>query len=379
VANDYYATLGVARDASADEIKRAYRRLARELHPDVNDDPHTQERFKDVAAAYEVLSDSDKRQMFDMGADPRAPRGGGAGAGAGAGFGFDFGDIMDAFFGGQQRGPRSRRRRGQDALVRVEVELSEAVFGAERELQLETAVECTTCHGTCCAPDTSPATCDTCKGRGSVQVMQRSLLGQVMTARQCSACQGYGETLPHPCPECSGEGRVLARRNLKVRIIAGVDTGTRIQLSQQAEAGPGGGPNGDLYVEVVVLPHEVFERIGQDLHATLKVPMTAASLGTTLELDTLDGLREVSIISGTQSGETIRLAGLGVPPLHSRGRGDIVVHLDVQTPQKLDARQRELLEELAQLRGEESVAPKLVPASEGPTLFTRLRDALSGR
>ena len=169
--------------------------------PDVNDDPHTQERFKDVAAAYEVLSDPDKRQMFDMGADPRAPRGGGGGAGQnpGAGFGFDFGDIMDAFFGGQQRGPRSRRRRGQDALVRVEVSLSDAVFGAERELQLETAVECPTCEGTCCAPGTTPVTCDICKGRGSVQVMQRSLLGQVMTARQCSQCQGYGETLPHPC------------------------------------------------------------------------------------------------------------------------------------------------------------------------------------
>jgi len=377
VANDYYGTLGVARDASADEIKRAYRRLARELHPDVNDDPHTQERFKDVAAAYEVLSDPDKRQMYDMGADPRAPRGGGPGAGAG--FGFDFGDIMDAFFGGQQRGPRSRRRRGQDALVRVEVELSETVFGAERELQLETAVECPTCNGTCCAPGTSPLTCDVCKGRGSIQVMQRSLLGQVMTARQCSQCQGFGETLPYPCTECAGEGRVLARRNLKVRIVAGVDTGTRIQLNQQAEAGPGGGPNGDLYVEVVVLPHEVFERVGQHLHATLKVPMTAAALGTTLELESLDGLREVSIPAGTQSGENIRLAGLGVPPLHSRGRGDIVVHLEVETPQKLDGRQRELMEELAQLRGEESVAPKLVPTSEGPTLFTRLRDVLGGR
>ena len=378
MANDYYGVLGVSRDASADEIKRAYRRLARELHPDVNDDPNTQERFKEVAAAYEVLSDPDKRQMFDMGADPRAPRGGG-GPGPGAGFGFDFTDIMDAFFGGQQRGPRTRTRRGQDALVRVEVQLHEAVFGVERELQLETAVRCPTCDGSCCAPGAAPLICDICNGRGSVQVMQRSLLGQVMTARQCSQCQGYGQTLPTPCAECSGEGRVLARRNVKVRIVAGVDTGTRIQLSGQAEAGPGGGPNGDLYVEVIVLPHEVFERHGGDLHARLKVPMTAAALGTTLELDTLDGLREVTLDSGTQSGQTVRIAGLGVPPLHGRGRGDIVVHIEVETPTRLEGKQRELMEEIARLRGEESVAPKLAPVVEPNKICTKIKDVLTGR
>ena len=378
MANDYYAVLGVARDASADEIKRAYRRLARELHPDVNDDPNTPERFKEVAAAYEVLSDPDKRQMFDMGADPRAPRGGG-GPNQGAGFGFDFTDIMDAFFGGQQRGPRTRMRRGQDALVRVEISLQEAVFGSERDLQLETASRCPTCEGSCCAPGTAPAVCDICKGRGSVQVMQRSLLGQVMTARQCSACQGYGQTLPSPCPECSGEGRVLARRTVKVRIVAGVDTGTRIQMSQQAEAGPGGGPNGDLYVEIVVARHEIFERQGSDLHARLTVPMTSAALGTTVELETLDGLREVSLQPGTQSGQMVRIAGLGVPPLHGRGRGDIVVHIEVETPINLQGRQKELMQEIAMLRGEESVAPKLAPVVEPNKLFNKIKDVLTGR
>lgn len=377
MANDYYATLGVARDANNDEIKRAYRKLARELHPDVSDDPDTQERFKEVAAAYEVLSDADKRQMYDLGADPRAPRGGAPGAG-GANFGFDFGDIMDAFFGGQPRGPRTRLRRGQDALVRVEVDLAEAVAGTERELQLETAVECPTCEGSCCAPGTSPVTCDMCRGRGSVQSMQRSLLGQVMTARPCPQCQGYGDTLPSPCPECAGEGRVLARRNLKVRIIAGVDTGTRIQLNGQAEAGPAGGPNGDLYVEVVVRPHEVFERRGNDLHATLKVPMTAAALGTTVDLETFDGPRPVDIPSGTQSGEAVRIAGLGLPPIHSRARGDVVVHIDVETPTRLNDEQRELLKQFAAVRGEESAEPRVMPREDGG-LFSRLKDAFGSR
>jgi molecular chaperone DnaJ len=323
-----------------------------------------------------VLSDADKRQMYDLGADPRAPRGGGAGAGPG--FGFDFGDIMDAFFGGQPRGPRSRMRRGQDALVRVEIDLAEAVAGTERELQLDTAVECPTCQGSCCAPGTSPITCDMCRGRGSVQTMQRSLLGQVMTARPCPQCQGYGDVLPSPCPECAGEGRVLARRNLKVRIIAGVDTGTRIQLQGQAEAGPAGGPNGDLYVEVVVRPHEIFERRGNDLHATVTVPMTAAALGTTLDLETFDGPQPVDLPAGTQSGETVRLSGLGLPPIHSRARGDVVVHIEVETPSRLDERQRELLAELARLRGEEAAAPRVVSRDEGG-LFSRIKDALGGR
>lgn len=376
MANDYYGTLGVARDASGDEIKRAYRRLARELHPDVNDDPDTQERFKEVAAAYEVLSDPDKRQMYDMGADPRAPRGGGPNSGAN--FGFDFGDIMDAFFGGQPRGPRTRMRRGQDALVRVEVDLAEAVTGTERELQLETAVDCPTCEGSCCAPGTSPVTCDMCRGRGSVQTMQRSLIGQVMTARPCPQCQGFGDTLPSPCPECAGEGRVLARRNLKVRIIAGVDTGTRIQLNGQAEAGPAGGPHGDLYVEVVVRPHDVFERRGNDLHATVTLPMTAAALGTTIELETFDGVQQVDVRPGVQSGEMVRLAQLGLPPIHSRARGDVVVHLVVETPGKLTDDQRDLLTRFAELRGEEAAAPRVVPR-EDAGLFSRLKDAFGSR
>jgi molecular chaperone DnaJ len=219
--------------------------------------------------------------------------------------------------------------------------------------------------------------CDMCRGRGSVQTMQRTLLGQVMTARPCPQCQGYGDVLPTPCTDCAGEGRVLARRTLKVRIIAGVDTGTRIQLNGQAEVGPAGGPNGDLYVEVVVRPHPVFERRGSDLHATVTLPMTAAALGTTVELDTFDGPQPLDIAPGTSSGETVRLPGLGLPPIHSRSRGDVVVRIEVETPADLDDEQRELLRRLAELRDEEHPAPRVVPRDERG-LFSRTVKSMKG-
>ncbi len=238
---DLYETLGVGRDASFDEIKKAYRKLARSYHPDVNPDPKMSEKFKEITAAYEVLSDPDKRQNYDVG-----------GNGFGSGFGnagFGFGDIMDAFFGGgQQRGPRPRTRAGQDALIRVEVDLKDATFGCERELNVETAISCTKCAGTGCANNSRPRTCDICKGRGETQQVARSILGQVMTSRPCNSCQGFGSIISDPCSECAGDGRVRSRKSIPVKIPAGVETGNRIQLSGQGEVGPGGGPAGDLYV-----------------------------------------------------------------------------------------------------------------------------------
>ncbi|MEZ5115805.1 MAG: molecular chaperone DnaJ [Candidatus Nanopelagicales bacterium] len=373
MATDYYAVLGVARDAGPDEIKRAYRKLARELHPDVNPDPVTQERFKEVTAAYEVLSDPEKRQMYDLGADPLAPGGGQAGFG-----GFGFGDIMDAFFGGSaSRGPRPRTMRGQDALIRLQIDLNEAATGAVREIQVDTAVGCPTCAGAGTAEGTTVETCPMCRGRGEIQSVQRSFLGQVMTSRPCPQCQGFGTTIPHPCPECAGDGRVRTRRTLSVKIPAGVDTGTRIQLSGEGEVGPGGGPPGNLFVEIVEAPHPVFERRGDDLHCTLAVPMTAAALGTSLELETLDGVETLDVRAGTQPGSVTTLRGRGIPHLRGSGRGDLHVHLDVQVPTRLDARQEELLRELASLRGEEQPTGQLAPAQQG--LFSRLRDAFSGR
>ena len=256
MSQDLYALLGVARDADGDTIKKAYRRLARQLHPDVNPDPATQERFKEISQAYEVLSDPQKRAAYDRGGNPF-----GSGADFGQGAGFSFTDIMDAFFGGQPgaaghgRGPRSRVRRGQDALIRLEVELAEAAFGVAREIKVDTAVLCSTCHGGGAAPGSEPILCETCRGQGEVAHVQRSFLGEIRTLRPCAACRGFGSIIPDPCRECSGDGRVRSRRTLTVKIPAGVDNGTRVQLSDQGEVGPGGGPAGDLYVEIHVAAH----------------------------------------------------------------------------------------------------------------------------
>ena len=319
MANDYYGALGVRRDAPPDEIKKAYRRLARELHPDVNPDPQTQERFKEITQAYEVLSDPGKRQMYDQGADPFAPNGG-AGAG-GFGPGFPFSDIMDAFFGAGAtgRGPRSRARRGRNATIRVELDLSECAFGTTRELVVDTAVVCPTCSGEGTAPGTHPETCEVCGGRGEVSQVTRSFLGQVMTSRPCPHCGGFGSVIRRPCPECDGDGRVRTRRTMKVRIPAGVEDGTHIQLAGEGEIGSGGGPPGDLFLEILQAPHAIFERQGDDLHCTVTIPMVAAALGATLSVETLDGARELDIRPGTQSGQIVPMYGLGIQHLNDSG------------------------------------------------------------
>ncbi|MCW2883754.1 MAG: molecular chaperone DnaJ [Streptosporangiaceae bacterium] len=374
MARDYYATLGVRRDASADEIKKAYRRLARELHPDVNPDPATQEKFKEITQAYEVLSDPKKREMFDLGADPFASAGAGGGAGFGAGF--PFSDIMDAFFGGAgARGPRGRARRGRNATLVVELDLGETAFGTTRELSIDTAVVCTACTGSGCAPGTHPDTCDMCHGRGEVQQVTRSFLGQVMTSRACPQCGGYGSVIRTPCPECSGDGRVRTRRTIKVRIPAGVEHGTHIQLAGEGEVGPGGGPAGDLFLEIVERPHHIFEREGDDLHCTVQIPMTAAALGTQVTIETLDGPEPVDIRPGTQSGQVIPMYGRGVNHLNETGRGDLMIHVNVETPSRLDEEQEELLRTLSKLRGEERPPGKFAPGQQG--FFSRLRDAFN--
>jgi molecular chaperone DnaJ len=376
VTADYYGTLGVRRDANPDEIKKAYRRLARELHPDVNPDPVTQERFKEITQAYEVLSDPEKRQMYDLGADPFAPGGGAAGFGAGFS---PFSDIMDAFFGGgaATRGPRSRARRGRNATNRVHQHLSECVFGATRDLTVDTAVVCPTCSGEGSAPGTHPTTCENCNGRGEVSQVTRSFLGQVMTSRPCPVCGGFGTIIRRPCPECDADGRVRTRRTVKVRIPAGVEDGTHIQLAGEGEVGPGGGPPGDLFLEIVQRPHPIFERTGDDLHCTLTIPMTAAALGAALQIQTLDGPATIDIRPGTQSGQTLPLYGQGSTHLHTTGRGDLVIHVTVETPVKLDPDQEELVRQLARLRGEESPPGRFSPGEQG--FFSRLRDAFNGR
>ncbi|MFC5996867.1 molecular chaperone DnaJ [Pseudonocardia hispaniensis] len=385
MARDYYGILGVERGASPDEIKRAYRRLARELHPDVNPDPEAQERFREVSTAYEVLTDPEKRRIVDLGGDPLS-NGGGAGGGADPFSAFGFGDIMDAFFGaaggGRGRGPRSRVQPGADALIRMQLTLEECATGVQRELAVDTAVVCSECGGNGCAPGTSPTVCDICGGSGEVQSVQRSFLGQVVTSRPCPTCRGFGEVIPDPCRQCAGDGRVRARRSVGVRIPAGVADGMRVRLAGQGEVGAGGGPAGDLYVEVEEIPHEVFTRDGADLHCTVSLPMTAAALGTTLPLPTLDGVEELHVEPGTQTGTVRSLHGKGMPRLRSTGRidghGDLMVHIDVVVPTKLDKEQIELLRQFARLRGEEQ--PDLTVGSRnGHGLFSRLRDSFGGR
>lgn len=370
---DLYQTLGVHRDSSFDEIKKAYRKLAREFHPDVNPDPGVKDKFKEITAAYEVLSDPTKRQKYDLGGDPFSQFGGEQN--------FGFGDIMDAFFGGGgSRGPRSRARAGQDALIGVELDLEEICFGAERELTVETAVRCEKCHGTGCADDSKPQTCGICKGRGEIQQVTRSFIGNVMTSRPCNNCSGYGSVIPTPCSECAGDGRVRSRRNLTVKIPAGVENGNRIHMVGQGEVGPGGGPAGDLYVEILEKPHDFLLREGKDLHISIAIPMTAAALGTSILIDTLDGKQPVEIKPGSQSADAITLRGLGVAKLRGGGRGDLFVHLEVVTPQKMNREEQELLQKFASARGEKSGSFEVTSRSkehEGQGLFGRVRDAFN--
>ncbi|MGX5656621.1 molecular chaperone DnaJ [Geodermatophilus nigrescens] len=374
MATDYYGVLGLARGASDADIKKAYRRLARDLHPDVNPDPEAKERFQEVSRAYQALTDPDKRRIVDLGGDP-FDSSAGAGAGSpfgGAGFG-GLGDIMDAFFGGGVggRGPRSRVRAGDDALIVLELDLEQTVFGTTEDITVDTAVLCGTCSGAGTAPGTHPTTCATCSGRGEVQSVQRSFLGQVVSTRPCPTCAGTGQVIPDPCPECGSEGRVRARRTIPVKVPAGVEDGMRIRLTGRGEVGPGGGPAGDLYVEIRERPHEVFTRDGEDLHCHVTLPMTAAALGTTLPLTLLDGEEtDVDVRPGTQAGTVTTLRGKGAPRLRATGRGNLQVHVDVQTPTKLDAEQEKLLRELAALRGED----RREPAGEGHGgLFSRVR------
>ncbi|MCW2829506.1 MAG: molecular chaperone DnaJ [Aeromicrobium sp.] len=381
MAQDYYATLGVGREATPEEIKKAYRKLARQLHPDVNDAPDASDRFKEVTVAYEVLSDPKKRSTYDRGGDPLSSGGGGGFSGQG----FNFEDVMDAFFGGNggNRGPRSRVQRGQDALLRLNLDLAEAAFGVTHEIKVDTAVTCEVCDGSGAAGGSQPETCRTCHGHGDVQHVQRSLLGDIRTSRPCPTCHGFGSIIPDPCHECEGEGRVRSRRSISVTIPAGVDQGTRIQLSGEGEVGRGGGPAGDIYLEVNVARHPTFQRSGDTLVCQVRVPMTAAALGAHLDLPTLeadlpetdeaDRLVEFDVAPGTQSGDTLTIKGQGVPRLRGPGRGDLKVQVVVETPSRLDDEQRELLAKLAALRDEER--PASMSAHHQKGVFGKIKDA----
>jgi molecular chaperone DnaJ len=366
VAAEYYALLGVSPAASDDEIKRAYRAMARELHPDTNGgDAVAEAQFKEVTRAYEVLRDPERRARYDRfgpdGVDARVPNG--------DFFGGGLGDIFDAFFGGGGRGGGGGGPvRGADAEVVLELGFREAVFGARHDVLLEGYVGCVTCEGSGARAGTTAVRCPDCQGTGELRRVRQSILGQVVTAAPCRRCQGLGEAISSPCPDCAGEGRRVEARTYAVDVPAGVDHGSTLRLTGHGPAGPRGGPAGDLYVHLSVRPDELFVRDGSDVHADLHVTMTQAALGSTVVFQTLDGDESLPIPAGTQAGRLIKLRGQGVPHVRGRGRGDLLIHLVVDTPTGLNKAQEELLRQLAAERSEE-----ISPPDEG--LMARLRSA----
>jgi molecular chaperone DnaJ len=349
---DLYAVLGVRPESSDDEIKRAYRKLARELHPDVNKDPEAERRFKEVSVAYQTLSDPARRRQYDL-------FGSGQGGGIPDLFPFgDMGDLFDVFFGGnvgsrRRGGRRSRTRQGEDLFVRLTLTFEEAAFGTSKEVKVDTMETCGRCQATGCEPGTHPSRCTRCGGSGEIQDVSRSVFGTVMTARPCTVCEGTGEEIAAPCNECGGEGRVPRKQELTVEIPAGVSDGMELRVSGGGLEGRNGGTSGDLYVALKVEPHPVFERRGQDLVCALPVPMTMAALGTEVEIPTLDGDPErLRIAPGTASGTVMRVRGRGIPHLGRRGRGDLYVTFQVETPKPRNKEEETLLQRLAELRGD---------------------------
>jgi molecular chaperone DnaJ len=356
VPTDYYQTLGVAKNASEADIKRAYRGLARKFHPDVADDKAAaEERFKEINEAYEVLSDPQKRRQYDTYGSVGPTAGGGPGFG---GFGSTegFGDIFDMFFGGGRGGgsrpAQSGPQRGADLRYDLEITLEEAFAGADREIAFAHLTTCDTCRGNGAKPGTQPQRCDRCNGSGVARAVRQTPLGQFVTQSTCTKCGGEGQVVATPCETCRGRGRVERSRTLTVRIPAGVDDGSRIRVTGSGEAGAHGGPPGDLYVYLNVVRHERFRRDGHDLYIDVPIAFTQASLGGNVELESLDGPVEVHVPAGTQSNSMFRVRGRGMPVVRGSGRGDLYVSVHVMVPTKLSRREREVLEEFAQLGGD---------------------------
>lgn len=366
---DYYDVLGVARNASQDEIKKAYRRLARQYHPDVNKSPDAEARFKEINEAYEVLSDNEKRALYDR-FGHMGPQ-----AGFGPG-GFGFGgieDIFEDFFGGFGMRTRAARRgpqRGADLRVNLTLTFEEAAFGCEKELEIPRWETCPTCRGSGAEPGTTPIRCPQCNGTGEVRRVQQSIFGSVVNVTTCNRCDGEGEVVTTPCHECRGQKRVQRTKTILVEIPAGVDNGTQIRLTGEGEAGWHGGPPGNLYVALSVRPHPYFKRQGNDIFMELPINIAQAALGDEVEVPTLDGKERLVIPPGTQTGETFRLRGKGIPYLRRNGRGDQLVTIFVATPRSLTEEQRELLQKLGKTLGKEP----LTQPEKG--FLERLKDVL---
>ncbi len=370
--HDYYEILGVPRSASPDEIKRAFRQLAREHHPDVNRDSKADERFKEINEAYQVLGDPARRAVYDR--TGRVPSGVGRPGDWSPFGGGPFDDLFDMFFGGpfgqaRTRGGEPRPERGSDLRIALEVTLKEVAHGAERMLQIEREETCPACFGTGAEKGSAPETCPTCRGAGQVRYSQQTPFGSFTQIATCSHCRGTGKIVKRPCRECRGGGRARVSREITVTVPAGVEDGSRLRLQGEGEAGMRGGGRGDLYVDVHIAPHPTFERHGQDLHCQIPISIIQAALGDEIEIAALDGPARLAIPDGAQPGSTVTVRGEGLPGLRG-GRGDLIVHLRVVVPESLTPEQARLLLEFGRLRGE-----RITPARK--TLLRKLRNHLT--
>ncbi|PKM83546.1 MAG: molecular chaperone DnaJ [Firmicutes bacterium HGW-Firmicutes-13] len=372
---DYYEILGVDRNASPEEIKKAYRKLARKYHPDVNSgDENASNKFKEVKEAYDVLSDPQKRSHFDQfgHAEEHAFNGFGGG---GSDFGFgNFEDIFESFFGGGFS-PRHRSggpQRGSDLRYDLEISFEEAAFGKEITIEVPRMETCSKCKGSGAEPGTSPETCSECKGSGEIRYTQNTAFGRFINVKTCIKCGGTGKTIAHPCSACHSQGRVRKTKKIEVKIPAGVEHGTRLRVSGEGESGLKGGPSGDLYVIINVRPHPFFQRRGEHIYCEVPISFVKAALGAEITVNTLDGKAKLKIPEGTQSGTFFRLKGKGIPRLRGVGRGDQHVKIIVEVPQKLTSRQKEILKQFAQESGED------LSFLEQKGIFGKFKDAFGG-
>ena len=362
---DYYEVLGVSKGASEDEIKKAYKKMARKYHPDLNPgDKSAEEKFKEVNEAYEVLSDADKRARYDQyghaGVDPNFGAGG-FGGGFDGGFDFsDLGDIFGSFFGGGFGGGRRTNpnapQRGESIRMAVTISFEEAAFGCEKEVTVERYEACDTCHGSGCAPGTSPEVCPDCHGTGTVQVRRQTPMGVFATSSPCPKCGGKGRIIHQPCKDCRGSGMMRKKKTIQASIPAGIDNGQTISIRGQGNAGQNGGPAGDLLVTITVRPHELFRREGTCVLCEAPITFTQAVLGAELEIPTIDGKVKYTLPEGTQSGTTFRLKGKGIPSINGRGRGDQYVTVYIETPRNLNKEQKEALKKFAAAMGEDEAS-----------------------
>ncbi|WP_096551227.1 molecular chaperone DnaJ [Ureibacillus thermosphaericus] len=371
---DYYEVLGVSKNATKDEIKKAYRKLSKKYHPDLNKEPGADEKFKEISEAYEVLSDDQKRAQYDQFGHAGVNGQGGFGGGGFSDFGGfgGFEDIFDTFFGGsrRRRDPNAPRK-GDDLQYRMNISFEDAVFGKQTEIEIPREEQCDTCNGSGAKPGTSPKTCDKCNGTGEMSQAIDTPLGRIVNRRTCSYCQGTGKIIVEKCLTCAGKGTVQRRKKIKITIPEGIDDGQQLRVSGQGEPGINGGPPGDLYIVFRVGKHPYFERDGDDIYYELKITFPQAALGDEIEVPTIHGKVKLKIPAGTQSGAQFRIKDKGVKNIHGYGRGHQYVNVKVVTPTKLTERQKQLLREFAEISGD-------IPEEQGSSLFDKLKKTFKG-